>query len=139
MMTKARDQFEREHVPLGRKSKLAPFLDDIRELRVKGYTLAQIQIFLSENGVRITAQGIADYLRRKPDEIENREISKRERREDVPVKKDAPDPKNESKNENSSESTLNEKIQHSPETLNNIMSRQPDIDTLISMRRNKTT
>lgn len=50
--------------PGARRSKLAPWLEDIRKLRASDYTLEQVCTFLAANGVTITIAGLSAYLRR---------------------------------------------------------------------------
>ena len=62
-------EFAAKHPPAdGRKvkSRLAPYHNDIHSLRTAGYTLAQIQEFLEQNGVVVTAAAISMHLNPKP-------------------------------------------------------------------------
>ncbi|WP_124678920.1 hypothetical protein [Burkholderia cenocepacia] len=64
-----REEFEKTTEPAGRKSKLAPFLIDIRALRDNGYSLQQVLEYLKANGVEISLRGLTAYLaRHKNDE-----------------------------------------------------------------------
>lgn len=51
--------------PAGKKSRLAPFLNDIEKLRTAGCTLEQVQDFLQRNGITISVSGLSAYLRRQ--------------------------------------------------------------------------
>ncbi|WP_175771818.1 hypothetical protein [Burkholderia ambifaria] len=64
-----REEFEKTTEPAGRKSKLAPFLIDIRALRDNGYSLQQVLEYLKANGIEISLRGLTAYLaRHKNDE-----------------------------------------------------------------------
>ncbi|MBN3780476.1 hypothetical protein G3O06_23465 [Burkholderia sp. Ac-20345] len=63
-----REAFERTTEPAGRKSKLAPYLIDIRALRDGGYSLQQVLSFLKANGVEISLRGLTAYLARHKDD-----------------------------------------------------------------------
>lgn len=58
------NEFLKKVPPGARRSKLAPWLDDIRNLRASDYTLEQVCTFLEANGVTITIAGLSAYLRR---------------------------------------------------------------------------
>jgi transposase len=45
---------------------LEPYKDEVRSLRDKGYSIAQIVAFLSENGVETSATTVRAFLRKKP-------------------------------------------------------------------------
>ncbi|WP_155688202.1 hypothetical protein [Burkholderia stagnalis] len=63
-----REEFEKAHDPAGRKSKLAPYLIDIRALRDNGYSLQQVLAYLKSNGVEISLRGLTAYLARHKDD-----------------------------------------------------------------------
>ena len=59
------EDFQAEHEPKRRRSRLAPYLGDIRELRNDGCTLEQIREFLAFNKITISIRGLTAYLRRQ--------------------------------------------------------------------------
>lgn len=58
------NEYLKKVAPGARRSKLAPWLEDIRKLRANDYTLEQVCAFLEANGVTITIAGLSAYLRR---------------------------------------------------------------------------
>ena len=58
------DDYLKAVPPASRRSKLAPWLADIRKLRANGYTLEQVREFLAKNGVEITIAGVSAYVKR---------------------------------------------------------------------------
>lgn len=58
------DDYLKAVPPASRRSKLAPWLADIRKLRANGYTLEQVREFLSQNGVEISIAGVSAYVKR---------------------------------------------------------------------------
>ena len=58
------DEFMGAVTPAKRRSKLTPYLADMRELREQGYTLAQVCDFLARNGVTTSPSNVASYLHR---------------------------------------------------------------------------
>jgi len=59
------EDFEAQNAPKGRRSRLAPYLTDIRKLRDDGYTLEQIREFLALNKISISIRGLTAYLQRQ--------------------------------------------------------------------------
>lgn len=54
--------------PSRNRSRLDPYLLDLRKLKSKGYSFAQLSAFLAELGVTVSRQTIAEYLvRREPE------------------------------------------------------------------------
>lgn len=51
--------------PRKRNSKLDPYLDELRELQSQGYSLAQMEEFLSQINVTVSRQTIHDFLKRR--------------------------------------------------------------------------
>ena len=58
------NEFSKSVQPSPKKSRLTPFINDIIELRNKGYTLQQIQKFLEKNEVITTLQNVNQFLKR---------------------------------------------------------------------------
>ncbi|MCD5327920.1 hypothetical protein ACFFU8_09200 [Chromobacterium piscinae] len=48
----------------GRRSRLMPFLEDIKTLREKEYSLSQICAFLQANNVQTTVATVSSFIRR---------------------------------------------------------------------------
>jgi hypothetical protein len=46
------------------RSRLAPYRNELRDLKSKGYTYAQLQDYLLRNGVETSVANIADYFKR---------------------------------------------------------------------------
>ncbi|MDE2600437.1 MAG: hypothetical protein KGL40_12525 [Rhodocyclaceae bacterium] len=59
------DAFLKQVRPGSQRSRLAPFLVEIRKLRDAGCTLEQVVEFLAKNGVTITVAGLSVYLLRQ--------------------------------------------------------------------------
>jgi len=59
------EEFKTQQKPKGRRSRLAPYLGDIRKLRNDGYTLEQIREFLALNQISISIRGLTAYLQRQ--------------------------------------------------------------------------
>jgi len=59
------DQFAKTVHPGVRKSHMNPFMNDLLRLRKDGYTLKQIQEFLSTNGVSTSISNLARFLKRQ--------------------------------------------------------------------------
>lgn len=59
------EEFLKQVNPAVRRSKLAPYLEDIRKLRGSGCTLEQVCEFLSSNGVTVSVAGLSSYLLRQ--------------------------------------------------------------------------
>ncbi len=59
------DAFLQQVRPGSQRSRLAPFLAEIRKLRDAGCTLEQVVEFLAKNGVTITVAGLSAYLLRQ--------------------------------------------------------------------------
>jgi hypothetical protein len=55
--------------PATRRSKLEPYLNDLRRLRELGYTLSQMQSYLAAKEIHATIQTISAYLKKK-DEVQ---------------------------------------------------------------------
>lgn len=51
--------------PAKRRSKLEPYLEDLRKLQNDGYSLEQMKTFLAEIGVIVSRQSIYDFLKRR--------------------------------------------------------------------------
>jgi hypothetical protein len=48
--------------PAGARSRMAPFLGQLVQLRERAYTLAQLQDFLRRNGVEVSVAAVSAYL-----------------------------------------------------------------------------
>lgn len=48
-----------------RRSRLDPYLSDLRKLQEQGYTLEQMTGMLAKLGVEVTKQGLSDFLKRR--------------------------------------------------------------------------
>ncbi len=59
------DEFLKRVEPAAKRSRLAPFLDDIKKLRGEGCTLDQVREFLAANGVTISVAGLSKFLKRQ--------------------------------------------------------------------------
>lgn len=59
------DEFLKKIKPAAKRSLLAPWWKEIRELREKNCTLDQVCKFLSLNGVEITIAGLSKYIKRQ--------------------------------------------------------------------------
>lgn len=59
------DEFLKKIKPAAKRSLLAPWWKEIRELREKSCTLDQVCKFLSLNGVEITIAGLSKYIKRR--------------------------------------------------------------------------
>lgn len=59
------NEFSKSVQPRPTKSRLTPFINDIIELRNKGYTFQQIQKFLEKNGVITTPTNVIQFLKRQ--------------------------------------------------------------------------
>ena len=51
--------------PARRRSKLEPYLNDLRRLQQQGYSLEQLKEFLGQIGVVVSRQTIYDFLKRR--------------------------------------------------------------------------
>ena len=70
------EEFERQVAPMGKRSKLDPFLQDIMQLKQKGYAVWQIVVFLKENGVTITPEGVRRFIANRKGKILPQEKTK---------------------------------------------------------------
>ena len=59
------NEFLKRVKPAAKRSRLAPFLDDINKLRGEGCTLDQVREFLAANGVEISVAGLSKYIKRQ--------------------------------------------------------------------------
>jgi hypothetical protein len=59
------DEFLKQVHPAAKRSRLAPFHDDIIKLRDRGYTLQQICDFLKLNNINISLAGLSKYLKKE--------------------------------------------------------------------------
>lgn len=59
------NEFAQMFKPGTQRSRLAPFWNDIAQLREGGYTLEQVCRFLAMNGVAITVAGLSTYIKRR--------------------------------------------------------------------------
>ena len=57
--------------PSRNRSRLDPYLLDLRKLKSEGYSFAQLQGFLAELGVTASRQTIQEYLIRRDPETRN--------------------------------------------------------------------
>lgn len=64
------EEFLKQVRPAGRRSRLVPFMADIRKLRQHGCTLEQVCEFLAANQVHITVAGLSAYLRRQDEKVD---------------------------------------------------------------------
>lgn len=64
--------FIQSTAPAGKKSKLLDYWDEIQAARAQGYTYAQICAWLAQNGVVITIQGIAKFIKTQTQKEEER-------------------------------------------------------------------
>ena len=67
------DDFIRQHLPRGKRSRLFPHLPDIRRLRGEGFSFEQIGAYLASKGVVISASGLASYLKRRGADLSSRD------------------------------------------------------------------
>jgi len=51
--------------PAFKRSRLAPYWNDIAQLRGRDYTLGQVREFLVNNGVQISIAGLSQYINRR--------------------------------------------------------------------------
>lgn len=54
-----------KELPARRRSKLEPYLMDLRRLQNDGYSLEQLSGFLKEIGIEVSRQTIHDFLKRR--------------------------------------------------------------------------
>lgn len=59
------DEFSKIVQPGAKNSRMTPFINDLIELRKAGYTLKQVQEFLSKNGVATSLSNLARFLKRQ--------------------------------------------------------------------------
>lgn len=59
------DEFLKRVQPGVRRSRLAPYVADIRKLRESGCTWDQVRMFLQENGVSVSIAALSEYMRRQ--------------------------------------------------------------------------
>lgn len=59
------DDFLKQVQPGVRRSRLAPYVADIRKLRDSGCTWDQVRMFLQKNGVSVSIAALSDYMRRQ--------------------------------------------------------------------------
>lgn len=67
-------EFLQQVTPAAKRSRLAPFMQDIEMLRSAGCSLAQVQEFLKINGVVISRAGLSAYLLRKQESESNEDL-----------------------------------------------------------------
>jgi len=58
------DQFVNAHKPSGKRHPLLAYQNEIEKLHGKGYSYGQIRQFLEHNGINVSAQSIARFVRR---------------------------------------------------------------------------
>ena len=59
------NEFLKKVTPAVKRSRLAPFWEDIKKLRMSGCTLEQVCEFLSINGVQMSIAGLSKYIKRR--------------------------------------------------------------------------
>jgi hypothetical protein len=59
------DEFLKRITPAGKRSRLAPFWNDITKLRQHGCTLEQVCQFLATNQVQMSIAGLSKYIKRR--------------------------------------------------------------------------
>lgn len=57
------DEFLKKITPAGKRSRLAPFWNDISKLRQSGCTLGQVCQFLAANQVQMSIGGLSKYIK----------------------------------------------------------------------------
>ena len=61
------EEFMRTHAPPaapGRRSAMAPYVDDLLKLKASGFALSDMQLFLAKNKVRVSKSAISMFLTR---------------------------------------------------------------------------
>ena len=58
-------EFLKKITPAAKRSRLAPFWEDIKKLRQSGCTLEQVCEFLAANGVQMSIAGLSKYIKRR--------------------------------------------------------------------------
>ena len=58
-------EFLKKITPAGKRSRLAPYWEDIQKLRLSGCTLEQVCEFLAANGVQMSIAGLSKYIKRR--------------------------------------------------------------------------
>lgn len=126
------DEFLKQVRPASKRSRLAPYIDDLIKLREAGCTLKQVQEFLGKNDVLISIGGLAAYLQRqtKPKTGKPAATGKRN------TKPEAGQPAEEIVAE---EATPESQIvgSHNPADLDKIFSSKVDLDDLIKQAKRK--
>lgn len=56
-------EFEKQMPPKAKRSRLEPFLQQIFELKDKGYANWQIQKFLEDNGVKVSQESVRKFIK----------------------------------------------------------------------------
>lgn len=59
------NEFEKRMQPRAKRSKLEPFQAQIFELKAKGYANWQVCEWLSENGVKVSQEGLRKFIKRR--------------------------------------------------------------------------
>jgi len=67
------NEFLKKVTPAAQRSRLAPFWNDITQLRDSNCTLEQVCEFLAANGVQISIAGLSKYIKRREEKGEKAE------------------------------------------------------------------
>ncbi|WP_321874506.1 hypothetical protein [Burkholderia ubonensis] len=127
-----REEFEKTHDPAGRKSKLAPYLIDIRALRDNGYSLQQVLVYLKANGVEISLRGLTAYLaRHKDDEPAVSKARPVKIKDTESTTKQAPSPV---KNDEVADDTAQSEA-HDPAAINQVLGQPVNLEELARRAR----
>jgi hypothetical protein len=131
------EEFAKREPPAGRKSVLAPWEIQIKDLKSRGYTLEQIVKFLAENGVTISEPGICNFLTRRAKKAGTKEaIPPPPRTTKTPTpapprqQSAAPAPPKDQEPETAPVGS------HNPADLNKIISDKPDLAALAKFANN---
>jgi len=78
-MNMDKESFEKNTVPMARKSRLDPFRDQIFDLKEKQYANWQIADWLGSNGIKVSAENVRKFIKsREAKRNENLSIDKKD-------------------------------------------------------------
>ncbi|MDT4292332.1 hypothetical protein RO575_22430 [Methylomonas sp. MO1] len=113
--------------PATRRSKLEPYLDDLRHLRELGYTLSQMQSYLAGKEVHATIQTISAYLKKR----DGQQLSKKPDQNAKSQSLELVTRPIEETSENQETGGKSEDFTHfNPSELRNILDEEIDLDAL---------
>lgn len=105
------NEFLKKVTPAAQRSRLAPFWNDITQLRDSNCTLEQVCEFLAANGVQISIAGLSKYIKRREEKGEKAERVHAASSNETPAASPQLTPKGEAPDQNEPEDDLAGKSQ----------------------------